>query len=528
MAKSYLLEQPGVLEVTQETILPGQIANSQGFAVWDTGDFMRLRRFLVLGSEGGSYYARERDLTRENVESVQRALATDGLAVVQEVVRVSTEGRAPSNDPALFVLAMAAAHEDAAVRRAALDALPAVARIGTHLFTFAAYVQKFRGWGRGLRNAVGAWYEAQDADRLAYQMIKYRQRDGWTHRDLLRLAHPSGASAAHKGLYAFATESGDTVMIHRLVGGFLQAQAAKTPAQSAELIREFNLPREAVNTDHLNSVEVWDALLENMPATALIRNLGNMTKLGLLTATSDATKTVLDKLSNDEWLRKSKVHPFTVLVALKTYASGRGFKGSGSWAPVASIVDVLDEAFYGTFGNVEPTGQRMLVALDVSQSMTWSSIQGTNITPREASAAMALVNVATDPLVETVAFSRGLEPLPLSAKQRLDDVLAKINRMSSSGTNIALPMEYAIQNSREVDVFVVYTDNETNTYGARQPATALRDYRRKSGIDAKLVVVGMVSNGFTVADPNDGGMLDVVGFDTATPNIISGFARGEF
>jgi 60 kDa SS-A/Ro ribonucleoprotein len=33
-----------------------------------------------------------------------------------------------------------------------------------------------------------------------------------------------------------------------------------------------------------------------------------------------------------------------------------------------------------------------------------------------------------------------------------------------------------------------------------------------------------VSNGFTIADPSDAGMLDVVGFDTATPSIIADFA----
>ena len=32
------------------------------------------------------------------------------------------------------------------------------------------------------------------------------------------------------------------------------------------------------------------------------------------------------------------------------------------------------------------------------------------------------------------------------------------------------------------------------------------------------------ANGFTIADPNDAGMLDVVGFDTATPQVISDFA----
>jgi 60 kDa SS-A/Ro ribonucleoprotein len=92
-----------------------------------------------------------------------------------------------------------------------------------------------------------------------------------------------------------------------------------------------------------------------------------------------------------------------------------------------------------------------------------------------------------------------------------------------------LPMLYAQAQAqaleREIDTFVIYTDSETRA-GDVHPVQALRDYRRSSGIDARLVVVGMVSNGFSIADPSDPGMLDVVGFDTATPQLISDFARG--
>ncbi len=58
------------------------------------------------------------------------------------------------------------------------------------------------------------------------------------------------------------------------------------------------------------------------------------------------------------------------------------------------------------------------------------------------------------------------------------------------------------------------------------PVQALRTYREKTGIAAKLVVVGLVSNGFSIADPEDPGMLDVVGFDTAAPALIADFIRG--
>jgi 60 kDa SS-A/Ro ribonucleoprotein len=36
----------------------------------------------------------------------------------------------------------------------------------------------------------------------------------------------------------------------------------------------------------------------------------------------------------------------------------------------------------------------------------------------------------------------------------------------------------------------------------------------------------MASNGFSIADPDDAGMLDVVGFDSAVPQVIADFGAG--
>jgi len=57
------------------------------------------------------------------------------------------------------------------------------------------------------------------------------------------------------------------------------------------------------------------------------------------------------------------------------------------------------------------------------------------------------------------------------------------------------------------------------------PAQALRLYRDEFVSDAKAIVVGMTSNEFTLADPNDRGMLDVVGFDATAPAVIADFVR---
>jgi 60 kDa SS-A/Ro ribonucleoprotein len=544
----------GTRRVPQWRPLEGQSANSAGGHAWTVDVWTRLRRFLILGSEGGSYYASQRALTRENTLAVAEAVQEDGLRAVEEIVRISREGRAPKNDPALYALAFAAGQGDEATRKAALAALPQVARTSTHLFRFVSFVEGFRGWGRSLRRAVGSWYAAQSPSALAYQAVKYRQRDGVTHRDVLRLAHPAArvgsgnptldVSDEHARLFEWIVRGGAADGLPDIVGGFVRAQAAATPRESAALVREFGLPREAVRPEHLTSREVWEALLDDMPLTALVRNLAAMTRVGVIAPGAADTARVVAKLGDAERIRAARVHPIALLAALRTYASGRGARGRGTWSPVREIVDALDAAFYTSFRNVEPAGTRLLLALDVSGSMTYGEVAGVpGLSPRDASSALALVTAATEERYEIVGFFAGpggfrkqgrqvhngyvdgLTPLALSPRQRLEDAVETVSRLPFGGTDCALPMQYALAKEREIDTFVIYTDSETWA-GGIHPAEALRDYRRTSGIDARLVVVGMVSNGFSIADPADPEMLDVVGFDTATPQLVSDFARG--
>ena len=550
------LKRHGTRRVPQWVPIPGsgQVPNSAGGFAWAVDRWTRLRRFLILGSEGGSYYASEWTLTRENAQAVEECIVADGARAVAEITRVSVEGRAPKNDPAIFALAMAAGIGDEPTRKAALDALPQVVRTGTHLFQFVSFVESFRGWGRSLRRAIGSWYAARSVDSLAYQAVKYRQREGVTHRDVLRLAHPAGrvsagnpqleVSTEHERLFEWIVRGGETDGLPRLVDGFVRAQRASSAKETAALVVEYGLPREALQSEHLASAEVWAALLENMPMTAMIRNLATLTRVGVAVPRSAGTKKVVAQLGDAERIRRARVHPIALLAALRTYQAGRGVRGRNQWNPVRAIVDALDAAFYSAFANVEPAGARLLLALDVSGSMVGGVVAGVpGLTPRDASAALALVTAATEPDYEIVGFfagkggfekpgrqlyagyADGLTLLSISPRQRLDDVVKAVSDLPFGGTDCALPMLYAQAAEREVDTFVIYTDSETWA-GDVHPAQALRDYRHASGIDARLVVVGMVSNGFSIADPNDQGMLDVVGFDTATPQLISQYARG--
>ncbi len=182
-------------ETAQSESIPGReadmVENSAGGFGFAVDRWTHFNRFLILGTEGGTYYTGEAKLTRDSANNVNKCIEEDGLRAVKTIVDISVSGRAPKNDAALFALAMCAGSPVAATRKAALAALPQVARIGTHLFQFAEFVESFRGWGRGLRKAVANWYVEKPVDRLQYQLVKYQSRYNWSHRDLLRLAHPS-------------------------------------------------------------------------------------------------------------------------------------------------------------------------------------------------------------------------------------------------------------------------------------------------------------------------------------------------
>lgn len=513
-----------------------QVPNSAGGYVWPVDRWTRLDRFLILGSEGGTYYIGERELTVENAQAVVECVALDGPRVVRRILEVSTAGRAPKNDPALFALAIAAGLGNAETKAAVWAALPQVARTATHLFHWMQYVQAFRGWGRGVRRAVAGWYTAQTPRALAYQVLKYPSRDGWSHRDALRLAHPKARTLGHDLAFRYAAKGWEGVLglvgidDHEVIETIEAVQALRfqTPEEAARSIARHGLTREMVPTRLLTHPAVWEAMLERMPLTAMIRNLGVMSSVGLLVPLAECVAVVTRRLGDRSALRAARVHPLSLLGALKTYARGRGIRSAGRWTAVSQVVDALDAAFYLAFENAPVTDRRIMLALDVSGSMS-DPVHGMDfLSCREASAAMALVTAAREPRHLFTAFTAagwrkpGIATLDISPRERLDDVARRMAPLRFGPTDCALPMLEATKQQWPIDVFVVYTDNETWA-GRIHPAQALQRYRDRMGIPARLVVVGMASNGFSIADPSDGGMLDVVGFDTATPQVIADF-----
>ncbi len=117
--------------------------------------------------------------------------------MVAEIMRVSTEGRAPKQTPGIFALALACRLGDQPTKAAAYAALGKVARTASTLFDFLAYSKAVNqelattegrtvnnaSWGRGMRHAVANWYLDKSALSLAYQ-VRRCIRHSTYHADL--------------------------------------------------------------------------------------------------------------------------------------------------------------------------------------------------------------------------------------------------------------------------------------------------------------------------------------------------------
>jgi 60 kDa SS-A/Ro ribonucleoprotein len=502
-------------------------------------DFAALRRFVTLGSERGCHVASEPRLTRDQTAAVERCLALDGPRAVDEIVALSQSGLAPSNEPALFALALGAGVGEEATRGLAFGALPQVARTSTDLFEFVSYMEELCGWDSALRRAIAGWYDACAPELLAREAIRHRNRPDRTHRELLRLAYGEplsavGASASRRALYRWIACGGPTDGLPRVLEGFAAAQDAASFSETAALVREYGLPREAVCHTHLESPEVWAALLAGMDLHAVLAELPRMGLAGVLAAGSPATAAVVAALAAPA---RGSVTPLALLSALHRQQAAAD--------PAPELIAALAAAFDAAVAAAEPIGVRMLVAIDVSRSMRAGWVAGLpGLCPRTATAALAFVAAAAEPHCELVGFfadeaaggwtapsgisgdGDGLTPLPISAELGVRGAIAAVSDLPFGETDLTLPMRYALATGREVETFVVYTDTEPDTCRL-ELADALREYRLRSGIPARLVVVGMGATGLSRADPEDPGMLDVAGYTPATGRVIAAFVRGE-
>jgi len=506
----------------------GYVENNTGGFVHVVSRDVQLRRFLIIGSEGGTYYVGEKKLTKENAKNIRKMIENGGAKnVIDSAVEVSDKGLALWNDPAIFALALVMTHGTTEDKIYAVEKASKIIRTGTHQLTLASYLKDMRGYGRSVREILNGFYINNTPAKTAYQCVKYQNRNGFTHRDIFRLTHIK-PTEEFDSLFKWVVkgEKDKAIKDFPIIEGFEKAKMAKTESEISLLIHDFRLEREMIPSEFLNKPKVQEALLCNMKLHAILRNLAGFTASGFLTEANFSALQYIEDQFTEENIKKSRMHPIAILDAMNIYSSGHGMKGSLVWRPIKRIVNMLDDAFYTAFHSVETTGKRIMMALDISGSMTSGNTMGTSLTPRQISAAMAMVTFQKERNIIIKGFSSGLIDMDFGRKDSLESVMGYINSLSAVYTNIGLPIEYALKARIPIDTFIIYTDSEVNS--GRKPDQLIREYRKQMGMpDTKFIVCATTATKYSVADPDDPNMLDVCGFSSDTPQVLGGFMKGE-
>lgn len=529
----------------QMTRTPGrtdEVKNHAGGFVFEVNDKARLDRFLILGSEG-TYYAKAEKITDDNVKFIANLISKDEALVLKSLVEVSTQGKAYRNTPAIFTLAMLMVHgKNKVATRAAVNS---VVRTAPHLYEFVNFLDSFGGWGRAKRGAVSDWFAGKDAQSLAYQFVKYRGgRDGWTMRDVMRVAHPQGVDA---GVGNFILRGDVNGEVPSVITDFEEIKRAGSVAEVLRVLeRNPSLPWETIPTQFLNERAVWERLFRNgaVKGQALVRNITRLAKVGMFDDLNFAVDYAA-ALTDVNMIERTRLHPINFLNAAVVYRDGQkdrnnsyGYYASSrskSWNTQGIISDALDEGFHLAFKSVVPAGKRTMVAVDVSGSMSCDAI-GLDLSCAQVSGAMAMTIARTEPASMIRGFTTGngrgwgrsaeLTDLGITAKTGLAQAMRNVQKNNFGGTDCAQPMLWALENKVDIDTFVVITDNETWA-GQVKPVDALKRYRQATGIDARVAVLGVASTGFTIADPRDSGMMDFVGFSSDAPSVLADFSAGR-
>ena len=479
------------------------VAEIEGISAREKTDFIALKRYLILGIQD-SFYTTEKEALQSFILLVHELMSTDAELVVTTIM--NTRHKAPKPNACVIALAVACAHPQ---QQIAWDALGYVVTNGSQMMLFVRVLKELRGWGRRPRRRIGAWYRGHMS--LGLDLVKYQNRT-WLEKSMSQkyiIERVHKRYFQNDELYAYVvdgvlpTSTDRNAQIIRVV----HELPSMTQAQVIEQIVTYRLPWEVIPTA-VRTKAVWEAIVPHMGAVAFLRNMA------VFAVHEVEPRLILNRLAS------LSEHPINILIAWYIYRQGYGYRSVATWTPNDDIVAALEALFYRSFGELETSNVKSMIALDVSSSMTHNSLNGiAGLTPRVIAAVMAMVTVRTQPNARVVAFSTQLVDFEMSSDMRLEAVVRKMADTLFGATITSLPMRKIINETLDIDALLLYTDMETGAEDEGVLESLMTRYR--SDHPLKYVQVAMVPNDLTVSYTKDDAYFS--GFSADLPQNISAF-----
>lgn len=522
-------------------------------------DLKRCRRLLNYYTEGSVYKILGRIYSKEHTGCLVQMLEEKrGKEILAEVEKYNEDCTPSQKDMLLFTIALCMKSKDNELKQHANKTFLLLCKTARDLFTFLEFHKKLssetcnRGYGRSLKRTLTEWYNRQDPMELAVLTMKEFSYGGWTHKDVISLAHIKGKSEGTSIIFKYIMKGMDELKksedqpenVQKVVDYLKTIHTVRHSTdehQVARLIEQFSLGKQHVATSLLDSKEVWGALISEMAVAEILRNFNKLASIGFLDSSYENSKKVIEMLRNEEVLQKANVHPIDVLIALSLYEHGKG--GKMTWTRNDAVSEALNFALESTIKNTKPTNKRYLIGVRVGANKKKSTVRGTQALSSIATAAgMAMVTARKEDKVQLVYFADKATQLSLTSESSLKEIVEEISKqvlvsaavpLAGSGDvlkppcDLTAPIRWATENRKQIDVFINITDSLDRT-GEITPSKALMQYRKELNMpNSKLVTCGLSNANMKTADPHDPRMIDIAGFDATVPSVINRFILDE-
>jgi 60 kDa SS-A/Ro ribonucleoprotein len=519
--------------------------NFHNMPSFEHGPKEQLLQTLLTNTFGQTFYTNQRDLVEQSEEVHDAAIEHEAF-YAKALVFARNRGYMRTQ-PVYGLAWLAAIGSD----QLAL-AFGEVIRTPNDLNDFLTILRTLKGGrgglgGRRIKRLVGNWL----TERLSeYWVIKYgaQKSDGFSLRDLLQMTHPKtdkpnplfdyllrqgfedgkvtrtwGKTGAEK------VEHRDVSELKQLMA-FEALKAAETIEEKVKAIKEGRLPHEVATSFIGDDKKGWNALAPNLPIFALLKNLATLERHKVLESNK---ATVLEKLTTEKFVGRSRILPFRFVEAEKHVETG--------W-----LKDALRDAVELSFVNVPEIEGETAVMLDVSPSMqegsgTYHGPMGWGRGYEDESkikwtyrkggfieqAAVLAVAVAKKSGGNLIAFDGKAKRVHISSRDSLLTQAKQFHRMRITmrgGTSHSAAMDVLLGERKKVDNIVMITDGEQNV--GRPFADALADYLAKVSRKVKVFVIDVSPHRHAMLPTGDPSTYFLYGWSDQMLSFISLVAKG--
>ncbi len=445
------------------------IRNRDGFPAYERPLEEQYLQTLLTNTLGNTYYATKEELLQESTRVHEDMLDADAEFAAKAMAFARNEGFMRLQ-PIYGLARLSAANPSLFAR-----AFPHVIKIPSDLSDFLTIL---RGQGRGeggraVKREVAKFLNAVSE----YWTLKYNGRGrGYSIGDMIITSHAKAKDERQNRLFRYAMGKEGGLGDLPQLAAFEALKTAETDAERIRWIAEGKLPHEIVTGAVKPTKAIWNAILEQMPIFALLRNLNTMDRAGVL---DERYGYIKQQLTSADVLRRSKILPFRFLTAYN--------KIEKEW-----VRDVLRQSVELTFDNLPDLTGRTAIFLDVSGSMDGEYLRIGSVF------ALALFKKTEGHSLFWTFDTQVHDPKP----SRVDSILTQAERIHSiGGTDTGEPVRRLLRHPQTFDNIIIVTDEQQNTGSSF--CRELQIYRHKRNKSAAAFVIDLAPYNAAMVPPTD-------------------------